>query len=109
MRALLLGLSVGAFGTGLNGIRTRPGGVSDLLLLMKLLRRLFVALVFEQARDEHRPRVFRLFVLGAVFVRRRQQHLRLDVDECRRHHQELTGEIQVELLHELENLEVTAW
>ena len=50
-----------------------------------------------------------LTVIGAVvLVRRRQEHLRLDVDERRGHHEELAREVDVELLHQLERLEILA-
>ena len=38
--------------------------------------------------------------------RPRQQRLRLDVDERRRHHQELAGDVEVQLLHQLDRVEV---
>jgi hypothetical protein len=51
---------------------------------------------------------------GSPLVRRiagrglgpRQQHLALDVDQRRRHHQELAGDVEVQLLHQVQVLEV---
>ena len=45
------------------------------------------------------------FDAGGGF-RPRQQHLRLDVDERRRHHQELAGDVEVQLLHQLDGVEI---
>ncbi len=63
-----------------------------------------IPLVLEQPAHERLARI----LLG-VLLRRigpRQQHPRLDVDERRRHHQELAGDVEIQLLHQVEVLEV---
>ena len=71
---------------------------------MKQLRRRLELLVLEQAPHERFARI-----LVGIFLRRidpRQQHARLDVDERRRHHQELPRHVQVEVLHQVDVVEV---
>jgi hypothetical protein len=61
--------------------------------------------VLEQAAHEGLARVF----LGRFHLRRigaREQHLRLDMNQCCGHHQELAHRVQVELLHHLNVLEI---
>ena len=65
---------------------------------------LLEALVLEQARDQLGARIAPFFLL--VVRRRRQQHARLDPREGRRHHQVLAGDVEVQLAHQLEVLEV---
>ena len=82
-------------------IGTLPLRGAQLLALVEQFRRRLELLVLDQAPHEQIARV--LFL--AVDVRRRlgprQQHLRLDVDERRGHHQELPGDIEIEILHQL--------
>ena len=56
--------------------------------------------------DERVARIFFLALYAGRCFRPWQQHLRLDVDERRRHHQELARDVEVELLHQLNRLEV---
>ena len=63
-------------------------------------------LVLEQAPDE---RLARILLGPAVFLRRigpRQQHPRLDVNQRRRHDEELPRHIKIHLLHQLDVVEV---
>ena len=51
----------------------------------------------------------RIFFRLAVFLRRfgtRQERSRLEVDQRRGHHQELAGDVEIELLHQLDVLEI---
>ena len=69
-------------------------------LLVQDARRLLVALELEQALHQRLARVLLLLValrLGGVHG---HQHLRLDVDEGGRHHHELAGHVEVQLLHQ---------
>ena len=69
-----------------------------------------VLLILEQAQDQLRARIGLLLVRLGV-VRRgvrvgRQEHLRLDVRERRRHQQVLSRDVEVEVLHHAEVREV---
>jgi hypothetical protein len=72
------------------------------LALVQQSGRRAVLLVLEQPAHQRFARI--LFVAGGVLGRLgpRQQHLRLDVDERRRHHQELASQVEVQLLHHRE-------
>ena len=62
-------------------------------------------LMVEQPADERVARI--LFALvGLCGIGPRQQHAALDVNQRGRHHQELAREIQIELLHQPEVVEV---
>jgi hypothetical protein len=63
-------------------------------------------LVLEEAPHERIARIFFVHWIAGGGFRPRQQELALDVDERRRHHQELAGDVQVELLHQVEIFEV---
>ena len=74
-------------------------------------------LVSKQLLDQLVPRVhraqsvvaacgFTTLAFACVFATARQQHLALDLQQRRRHHQELAGQIDVEPLHALDVLEV---
>src|SRR5439155_19824431 len=58
--------------------------------------------VLEELTDESRARIL-LLLLGN---RRREQHARLDPHQGRGHDQELAGDLQVELAHQLQRVEV---
>ena len=61
-------------------------------------------LMFEQAPHERFARIFVRILLGGIDAR--QQHPRLDVDECRGHDEKLPGDIQVQVLHQVDVLEI---
>ncbi len=63
-------------------------------------------LMFEQPPDQRIARVFRVRIVGLRRVGARQQHPALDVNQRRGHHQELAGDVEVELLHQAEVREV---
>ena len=61
----------------------REGGRLDQGALMQRVRRTFEFLMFEQLMNEFGARVFKLFFRDVRIVR--QQHLRFDVNQRRRH------------------------
>ncbi len=65
-----------------------------------------VLLVLEEAPHERFARILlkALVVLGGIGTR--QQHARLDVDEGRRHHEELSRDVEIQLLHQRDEAEV---
>ena len=63
-------------------------------------------LVLEQAADQRVARIFLVRRIAGRGLGPRQQHLALDVDQRRRHHQELAGDVEVQLLHQVQVLEV---
>ena len=63
-------------------------------------------LVLEQPPDQRIARIFLVVGIAGGGLGPRQQHPALDVDQRRRHHQELAGDVEVELLHQVEVLEV---
>jgi hypothetical protein len=71
-------------------------------------RGLLVALELEQALHQLLARIDGLLLALRLGRLDRHQHLRLDVDERRRHHHELAGHVEVELLHQLQVLHVPA-
>ena len=82
---------------------TRPSGrihcaLAQRLALVQQLGRRLVLLVLEQPAHERLARILLGVVLGGI--RARQQHPRLDVDERRRHHEELARHVEVQLLHQ---------
>jgi hypothetical protein len=70
------------------------------------LRRRLELLMLDQPPHERLARI----LLGLAPARRRlgagQQHLRLDVNQRRRHDQELAGDVEIQLLHQLDVREV---
>jgi hypothetical protein len=82
----------------------RPLRAAQRFALVQQLRRGLELLVLEQAAHQRLARI----LLG-IFLRRvgaRQQHPRLDVDQRRRHHQELPRDVQVHLLHQVDVFDV---
>jgi hypothetical protein len=72
-------------------------------LVQQLCRRLEL-LVLQQPADQGVARIlFRLRLLGVL---PRQQHLRLDMDQRRGHHQEFAHDVQIQLLHHDDVIEV---
>ena len=63
-------------------------------------------LVLEQPADQRVARILLLALDAGRRLRPRQQHLRLDVNQRRRHHEELAGDVEVQLLHQLDRVEV---
>src|SRR5882724_7080576 len=85
-------------------VRLRPYVLFNLLLLIQKLRRILEFLVFHQALHQVRPRIFRLFRPGQRI--RRQQHLRFDVDQRRRHINKFRRHIHVQLFQFVQVVEV---
>ena len=71
--------------------------------LAQLAGDLLVALVLQESRDELGTRVELVALLLSV---RGQQHARLDPGERRGHQQILAGDVDVELVHQIEVLEI---
>ncbi len=71
---------------------------------MQQLGRGLEPLMLEQPAHQRLARIFLRILLRRIGPR--QQHPRLDVDQRRRHHQELAGDVEVQLLHQVEVLEV---
>ena len=65
-------------------------------------------LVLEQPPDQRVARVFLLAFDACSRLGPRQQHLRLDVNQRRGHHQELARDVEIQLLHQLESRRGTA-
>jgi hypothetical protein len=91
-----------------HGVRPRPLRGADLRLLVQDARGFLVALELEQPAHELLARVHVLLVALGLGGLDRHQHLRLDVDEGRRHHHELAGHVEAELLHHVQVLHVLA-
>ena len=71
---------------------------------MQQLGRGLELLVLEQPADERLARIlFRILLRG---IGPRQQHARLDVNQRRGHHEELPRDVEVQLLHQVEVVEV---
>ena len=99
---LRLGRLAGDLGNRTVG--ARPLRAAQRLALVQQLGRRLELLVLEQPPHQRLARIF----LG-IFLRRvgaRQQHPRLDVDQRRRHHQELARDVEVHLLHQIDVVEV---
>ena len=77
-----------------------------LLALVQQLGGRLELLVLEQPAHQRVARIFLLALDAGRRFRPRQQHLRLDVNERRGHHEELAGDVEVELLHQLDRVEV---
>jgi len=84
---------------GFRNLRLRAGPESGAqrIDLVERFRRLLVALVFEEAAGEIRPRVL-LGLAGSA----RQQHPGLDVDELRGERDVVRRDVEVELPHRVE-------
>ena len=63
-------------------------------------------LVLEQPTHQRIARIFGDVLVACRRLRARQQHFRLDVDKGCGHHQKLAGEIEIQLLHQLDRFEV---
>src|SRR5262245_10586502 len=61
--------------------------------------------MFEQTLHERVARVG-VILIEERRIRARQQQTALDVNQRRRHHQKFTGNIKIELLHQVQILEV---
>ena len=82
----------------------RPLRAAKRFAVVQQLRRRLELLVFEQAPDQRFARI-----LFRVLLRRigaRQQHARLDVNQRRGHDQELTGDVQIQFLHQVDVFDV---
>jgi len=79
---------------------------AELLALVQQAGRRLELLVLEEATDERVARIlFFAFDVGRG-LGARQQHLRLDVDERGGHEQELAGDVEIQLLHQGDRVEV---
>ena len=63
-------------------------------------------LVLEQPPHERVARIFLLALDSGRGLGPRQQRPRLDVDERRRHHEEFTRHVQIELVHQAQRLQI---
>ena len=100
------GLDVLAGDVGDGRIRARPLGAAPRLALVQQFRGHLEPLMFDQPADQRLARILFLPVELRLGRRPRQQHARLDVDQRRRHHQELARDVEVHLLHQLDVFEV---
>jgi hypothetical protein len=62
--------------------------------------------VLEQAPHERFARILFRTAIGLLGIGPRQQRARLDVNQRRRHHQELPRHVEVEVLHQRDVSEV---
>ena len=85
-------------------VRPFPLGAAQRLALVEQLGRRLELLMLHQALDQRVTGILVFLALGRIGAR--HQHPRLDVNERRRHHQELPGDVEVELLHHLEVAQV---
>ena len=83
-----------------------PLSGANLLALVQQAGGRLEFLVLEEPADERIPRILRLALHPGRRFRPRQQHPGLDVNQRRRHDQELARHVQVELLHELNRVQV---
>jgi hypothetical protein len=98
-------ISRSASGCAVESMRDRGEHVAaEQLALADLARDLLEALVLEQPRHELGARVDAL--VGDRARVRRQQHPRLDPRQRRGHHEVLARDVELELAHQLEVLEV---
>ena len=88
------------------GVGADELGAADRLALVEQFRRGLEFLVLEQPPDQRFARILFGFAVGRRRFRSRQNRARLDVDQRRRHHQELAGDVQIQLLHQLDVGEV---
>ena len=79
---------------------------AQLLALVQQVGGRLELLVLEQPAHQRVARIFFLAFDAGRGLRPRQQHLRLDVDQRRRHHEELAGDVEVQLLHQRDRVEV---
>ena len=89
---------------GDRAVRPGPLRAAQRLALVQQLGGGLELLVLEQAPHERLARILVRILLRRIGAR--QQHPRLDVDQRRRHHQELPGDVEVQLLHQVDVLEV---
>ncbi len=97
-----LGRFAGDFGD--RAIGPGPLRAAQRLALVQQLGRGLELLVFEQAPHQGLARI-----LVGILLRRigaRQEHARLDVDERRRHDEELPRHVEVHLLHQVDVVEI---
>ena len=87
-------------------VRPQPLRGAHLLPLVQQSRSRFVLLVLEQPPYERITRIFLVPLDAGGGLRPRQQHPRLDVDERGGHHKELACDVQVQLLHQMERIQV---
>ena len=85
-------------------VRSAPLGTSHRFPIVQQLSCRLEFLMLQQAAHERLAGI--LFGLILRGIRPRQQHTGLDVDERRRHQQEVAGHIEIQLLHQLQVLEV---
>ena len=81
---------------------------SDLGLLVEDARRVLVALELEQPPRELLTGIDVVLLALGLGGLDGDQHLGLDVNERRRHHHELAGDVEVQLLHQVQILHVLA-
>ena len=84
----------------------RPLRAAQRFLVVQHLGGGLELLVLEQAPHQRVARIFFVRRIAGRGLGPRQQHLALDVDQRRRHHQEFAGDVEVELLHQVQVLEV---
>ena len=95
-----------AGGLGHAGVRAAELRAAQRLAVVQQLRRRLVLLVLEQAAHQRLARILLGFGVLLRRVGTRQQRARLDVNQRRRHHQELPGHVEVQLLHQIDVAEV---
>ena len=103
---LELGLVVVAGELGDAAVGPQPLRGAQLLALVQQSGGRLELLMLEQPAHQRVARVLDLAFDAGGGLRPRQQHLRLDVDQRRRHHEELAGDVEIELLHQRDRLEV---
>ena len=101
-----LGLVLVAGDLGDAAVRPQPLRRPQLFALVEQAGGGFVFLVLEEAADERVARIFFFALDAGGGFGPRQQHLRLDVNQRRRHHEVLARDVEVHLLHQLDGLEV---
>ena len=77
-------------------VRPQPLRGAQLLAFVQQARRRLELLVLEQPPDQRVARILLLALDARRRLRPRQQHLRFDVNERRRHHDVLARHVQVE-------------
>ena len=87
-------------------VRALPLRGAQRLALVQQFRGGLELLVLEQPPHQRVARILFLALDAGGRLGARQQHLRLDVDERRGHHQEFARDVEVQLLHQLDRVEV---
>src|SRR5215471_1028501 len=87
-------------------VRTLPLRRPQLLLLMQQAGRGFELLMLEQASHERVARILFFAFDTRSRLRTRKQHPRLDVNQRRRHDEKLAGDVEIQLLHQLNRVEI---